>query len=380
MYASLENVWRPWRDFFQGSPKSADAESKRPVQKTESPTTSPTSAEPAERKTKPKAHSDPRVELERRSYKSGFRFSTKSGELEANRETEQSLIQKATGDALTIVRSSSEANEDRKAQKYKALQATLKVRSDARDRAKAVHHQASRSLAALGPAKPRPEIPALLRHATTVGLTISIAPTFHDLAVGLDPFFKWLVAVVSAWGLGLLIVHGLLPTGADLVRAARRHNSAFYAGLGIGAGLFGIRIVSATTMGDVIFAVALTVTEFSVVWLWERKTSDLGRQIAEWEKGEAPRDRLRGIKQAAADNLADRQRAYEETNAQIEALDREYEYELVLSDKKTLVTIATNAILAGYRAGISANVGAVNGAASLEDESDEEEEEETESE
>ena len=229
MHKVFDKLRRRWEELFPDAPnhdstnydttnhgssnhdsrKPEDAAPERPVNRTEArPETSPRAAEAD-------AGLDPRAELEADCYKTGFQVARKSWELEPNEQTRQALETKATAMGLARYLPPSETEEERKAKSYEKLEAELKKREAGRDRARAVAQSARRVLAALGPAQPRPAISALLRHAATLGLTISIAPTLHDLAIGLDPFLKWLVGGLSAWGLSLLVVHGLLPNNAE---------------------------------------------------------------------------------------------------------------------------------------------------------------------
>jgi len=164
-----------------------------------------------------------------------------------------------------------------------------------------------------------------------------------------------------------------MTNGIESTNSNRRHNATFYAGLGIGVGLFGVRIAGAQTHGDFLIASALTVAEFSVVYLWERKTAQLGDLIVDFDADEKVRGRARGVSRAAAASLADRQALVDEVEGQIEEMEQEFERDHLLSDLKALTAIATNAIRAGYHAGISGNAGAVSGGATLEEDNDEHE-------
>lgn len=150
-----------------------------------------------------------------------------------------------------------------------------------------------------------------------------------------------------------------------------RHYSTFYAGIGVGVGFLLIRLTAAQTFGDAVFAAGLTAVELSVVWLWERRTRQLGSDLGRWSQEEARKNRRRSLTQAADDDFAYRQGLIEEARLEREKLEREIERDYLLGDLKTLNTIAVNSVRAGYFAGIAANVGAVSGATSLEDRSDE---------
>src|SRR5690606_15326179 len=122
------------------------------------------------------------------------------------------LEAEASAKALSTCRPRSESGERLKLQKLQALETELKKRTAAQDRAKAVAQLSHRELAKLGARKSYPAMPPVLIHAATLGLAISVAPTLHDLFTGLDPFLKWLAGGACAWGVSLLIIHGILPT------------------------------------------------------------------------------------------------------------------------------------------------------------------------
>jgi len=145
----------------------------------------------------------------------------------------------------------------------------------------------------------------------------------------------------------------------------KKHSPGFYAGISLGVALFFLRAVPATTYGELVFAAALTLVEFSVVWMWETHTVANGRALHHWNVKQAERNRKRGADEAAAAHLADRQKDVDDTEAALAALDHEFAAVHLLADRKALITIATNAVEAGYQAGISDNRGRVDGAADL---------------
>ena len=95
-------------------------------------------------------------------------------DLEPNDRTLRALEGEGIALALTLYRPPSEINSARKIEQYRALEAELKRRTAARDRAKAVAQSYERQLAALGHDYPCPTIRPMLIHATTIGLAISI--------------------------------------------------------------------------------------------------------------------------------------------------------------------------------------------------------------
>jgi len=210
MAAQITNLLRRWTDFFQFKPQAEDAETARPVQPETPPTDQPSTAE-----TKTTALVDPRVQLRNDSRALGYKTARKSGALAPVPATLAALKGDATAMALALHKTYSDADDERKRRRYETLEHRLERQIEKRDRAKVRAQEARREWAEMGPGNPRPTVSALLRHAATLGLTLSIAPTAHDLAVGLDPFMRWLVGGVAAWGLSLFIIHSLMPSSSD---------------------------------------------------------------------------------------------------------------------------------------------------------------------
>lgn len=205
-----------------GALQSADAPTARPVKQI----TPPSPEEKREERQISTTETDPRTELETACYALGCTEARRGWELEANEKTLKALEGRGAGMALAVHRPRSADEQNRKLKKLEELEAEIKRRVAARDRAKAVAQTRHRDEAALGPAEKRPEIPAVLRFAATLGLALSFAPTMHDLLTGLDPLLKWVVGGACAWGLGLLIIHGLLPTSAAPAETAAKEVQA----------------------------------------------------------------------------------------------------------------------------------------------------------
>jgi len=161
------------------------------------------------------ANADPRLYLEAQCHRLAFQAARKSWELVPDEPTQKALEAKGVALAQSMHRPHSERNDQRKLEKFKGLHDERTKRIAGRDRAKAVSQARDQDLAALGAGRRYPSIPTILRHAATLGLAISIAPTLRDLFVGLDPFMKWLAGGACAWGVSLLIIQGMLPIEAS---------------------------------------------------------------------------------------------------------------------------------------------------------------------
>ena len=318
----------------------------------------------------PPPRPDPRQELEGTCYTLGFDSARKSWALKSDPAMLRALEGKASALTQSVHRPSTEASEKRAQKKLTATEDELERRMAANERTRAVAQSRQEELAALGEPSPRPEIAPVLILAFTLGLALSIAPTIHDLLTGLDPVLKWLVGGLLAGGVGFLVVRGMMPPSAssapstkapDAKAARKRQRGAFLAGLGVGVGLFGVRAAAGQAWGDLVFAGALTIVELSCVYLWETQTRRLEELDGDWIAAERERNRARSAAQAAADDLADRERLLEEQQHALATREAQIERDFLLSDLKALTAIALNAIRAGYHRGIAQNNGEVGG-------------------
>ena len=324
----------------------------------------------------PKPGADPRVALKKRCGRLGLQAALDGRHLEPDETTIKALEAEATAEAQTLARPLSAADEARKTKELARLDDQHQKRSAARDRAKAESQVANQKLAELGPSTAFPVLQLLLIQAVIIALAASIAPTAHDLAVGLDPFLRWIAGGATAWMISLVVVYGLMPLDQPVVESGRR-NKAFYAGIGLGVALLLIRLSSATETAEMLFAIGLTVAEFSVVWFWERKTSQIEQARIAWHTAEEERSGRRSLAQAADENVDYRQRLVDETERKQRGFDAKCERDFLVSDPKLLTTIAINAVRGGYYRGVTFNSGLISGATGwmeLSEDNDSEEE------
>jgi len=202
-------MWRRWKDALQESPQTTQTEAPQEASRESS------SNDPPTKETKSTEVVDPRVQLRLDSRALGSKTARKSGALAAVVATLAALRGEATAMALALHESLSEADQERKRRSYETLEQRLERQLEKRDRAKVRVQETRRAWAEMGPEKPRPTVSVLLRHAAVLGLMLSIAPTFHDLGVGLDPAMRWLAGGLAAWGLSLFIILGLMPSNSD---------------------------------------------------------------------------------------------------------------------------------------------------------------------
>lgn len=158
-----------------------------------------------------KRRQDPRQDLGDNCYQLAFHEARNSWELVPAQTMLNALEERGRSMAMAVYRALSEGKQLRMAAHLKSKQSKVAKYADGCSRANADLRNCKQQEAKLGPSEPCPKLASLLVYATTFGLTISIAPTLHDLFTGLDPFMKWLAGGVSGWGISYLIVHGMLP-------------------------------------------------------------------------------------------------------------------------------------------------------------------------
>jgi hypothetical protein len=148
-------------------------------------------------------------------YQIGFAAAIDSGAPKPNPALLQTLEARAAAIAQTAHVPPSDAKDQRRVLRLKVLAETRERQSTDRDWAAVRHAAELKKLADVGPREPYPVFPKAFYYAAIIGLSISIAPTFQSLLLGLDSFLKWTAGGVCAVGVSLLIVHGILPSSRD---------------------------------------------------------------------------------------------------------------------------------------------------------------------
>jgi hypothetical protein len=129
---------------------------------------------------------------------------------------------------------------------------------------------------------PRPESMAL-RAAAVVAIMISTAPTLHDFifVIG-DDFIAWGFSLLCGLFLGLWITLMILGD-----RDSGEHKSTSN-WIGLGSGIFvsvalgALRLKGASSLGDIIFAIAMTVLDLGIVLGLESIARNRRARYQEW--------------------------------------------------------------------------------------------------
>lgn len=220
---------------------------------------------------------------------------------------------------------------------------------------------AERDLAKAPKVGPRPAPKPGLVAAFIVALALSIAPTLHDSVFHTipDDLLAWFASLVSA-----AFVGGMLTLAILGGRRTKMTWIGVVAGVVLGLGLGAVRLSMAQGAGEVLFAVGLTIFEIAVVLLLEWMASGLRTAEAEW----LPRHRAEAEAQAARDaaqaDLGRRQAHLKELNdviaGKIAFVEDRHNRNIHIGE---LEAVAIKAVLDGYNAAVTENIGRVRGVA-----------------
>lgn len=141
----------------------------------------------------------------------------------------------------------------------------------------------------------------------------------------------------------------------------KRQDTMFTAGYVLGGALGLVRFVAATTIGDIVLAVALTLADFGIIRIVENKVRALMVQDAEIEASNAKIRQLQSQVGAASAEAEQRQSLADRAAVDLLKTETEIAFHHAVSDGKALCAIAVNAIKAGHHAGTSANYGENSG-------------------
>jgi hypothetical protein len=137
--------------------------------------------------------------------------------------------------------------------------------------------------------------------------------------------------------------------------------NAARAGYLLGGGLAAVRVAGAKTVQDLVLAGALTAAEFGAIRFVERKAEWLSQERGNWDADQKTRGQALDQVGAADDENRRRQQVLGETIAEIAAIDAAAEHDHLMSDQKTLTTIAVNSVRSGYHAGVAYIRGKLSG-------------------
>ena len=241
---------------------------------------------------------------------------------------------------------------------YQKLLIDRKAAEDTEQHASANVRDAEDKLARTPKAGVKPTVHPLLVTAAILVLAVTVAPTLHDFVFyGLDDLLAWFLAFVSSAFVGALITCAILNG-----RRTAWQWLGMAAGIAMGLGLGLLRLSSASETSEVLYAMSFTIVEIAVVVLLEwfalglRNSEDLWN-VCHTAESEA----IAHLENAQAELSRCQTRIKNQNNAISEKI-------LYVEDRHNrnlnvteLESLAVKAVLDGYNAGISENIGRVRG-------------------
>lgn len=208
---------------------------------------------------------------------------------------------------------------------------------------------------------PKPAPRHYLVASFIIALALSIAPTLHDSIFHTipDDLLAWFASLVSAAFVGGMLTLAIL--------GGRRTTMTWIgvaAGVILGVGLGAVRLSTAQGASEVLFAVGLTIFEIAVVLLLEWMASGLRTNEAEWlPRNQAEAEAL-AARDAAHADLERRQANLKELNdaiaGKIAHVEDRHNRHIHIGE---LEAVAIKAVLDGYNAAITENIGRIRGVA-----------------
>jgi hypothetical protein len=195
--------------------------------------------------------------------------------------------------------------------------------------------------------------------AAIITINISIAPTLHDrffYTLG-DDLLAWLASLVGAGFVAALLTLAIITGRRTIV-----HWIGLAAGVGVGIALAVIRLSTAENTGECMFALGLTIFEVAAVLLLEFAASGLRDAEDKWTPARKSEDEAIKLRDAAQGDLNRWTSRLEEINKAVR------DHICYVEDRATrnlqvseLESVAMKAVLDGYNAGITENLGRILG-------------------
>jgi hypothetical protein len=206
-------------------------------------------------------------------------------------------------------------------------------------------------------AGPKPHAHPLLIAAFTVGITLTVAPTLHDLLTITDDMLAWFAAILSSAFVGFMLTFAIL--------SGRRSTWTWIgvtAGVILGLGLGAVRLSATSDATGMGIGVGLTIMEIAMVLLLEWCASGLRRKDEEWLPKHGAEMQAVAARDAAQANLSRCKETVKELDeaiaAKIALVENRHNRNIHLPE---LEAVAIKAVMDGYNAGIAENKGRLRG-------------------
>jgi len=304
-------------------------------------------------------------------YKGLFEFgeerAIQSGATEIKPEDEEPLIRHAQAMALVKKLELSESSDDADRLREEESAKHLADRQEAETVEKhtaAELQTAEEVVAEKKPGLPPCSPPRALRIAATVFIALTLAVTLHDqvFAFG-DDVTAWLCSALVGGLCGWFVTHLILYNSGTEASTATIRRAALIAGIGIGIGLFALRVAAAQSFGSIIFALGMTILEIGAVIGLHSVAEQYRAALKEFRERE-----LVAMKaEAARDVIKHRLVECREQLAQLETKIQQHlqylnERRFCQQHVAELEALAVSGVRDGYAAGVAFNVGKLRNA------------------
>lgn len=203
----------------------------------------------------------------------------------------------------------------------------------------------------------KPHVHPLLIAAFTVAITLTVAPTLHDLLTVSDDMLAWFAALLCSALVGLMLTLAILSG-----RRSKLEWIGVTAGVLLGLGLGAVRLSATSDAADKGIAIGLTIVEIATVLLLEWFASGLRRRDEEWLPKHADETQAVAARDAAQADLSRWKEKVEELDeaiaAKIALVENRHNRNIHLPE---LEAVAIKAVMDGYNAGIAENLGRLRG-------------------
>ncbi|MFN2512718.1 MAG: hypothetical protein ABR568_15015 [Pyrinomonadaceae bacterium] len=219
-------------------------------------------------------------------------------------------------------------------------------------------------------ARARSKVPVLpgnpsadLKTAAVAALAATIAPAAHDFLWTMDDeLVSWSMSITTGVVFGFLITSLILGDNHHSGRRSLTNWLGLVAGLGIGIGLFLLRIKGAEGVEQIVFGVAMSVLEIAIVLFLEGLAISRRTALRERAPHETAANEAVALTSAQQDETNRRKQNVEELQTKIDAYGRYLEERHVRATYlKEIRETARKAVESGYAKGIAENRGIVTG-------------------
>jgi hypothetical protein len=212
------------------------------------------------------------------------------------------------------------------------------------------------------PALPREQSPFLVP-AAVLSLLITIAPALHDYVWVLDDdLLSWVLSIVTGAVMGVLIQSLIISDNNHTGRRSITNWVGLVAGIGIGIGLFLLRVHGAEGRDQLMFGVALSVLEIAIVVFLEGTAMSRRSALRHREPFEREASEAEGLVASQEVEVARHERYVTDLKAKIDGHSRYVEERYVRANYLSQIReTAIKAVESGYFRGIAETRGTIRG-------------------